>query len=421
MQRKSMGQHDSPRCRWCVGLLAAAVAAFGAVAWQGADNEPQVQLAPAVVAPAKPPLIARPLAFESTSQLAQFAPQPAVRATAAPTSNVGAVPNDPVRLEICGFGMVTLPADDPDLLQQMPQSLRNAVMHSVITLMLDSGDPQARAAALLIGSRSGGSDTHGLAELLARQATGSQDAAIYAMALEGCRGSAVDDGGSCQLLSRAQWVRLDPDNVLPWLELAAEAQQRNEPQAEGEAMRHAALARRSDAYEGLLPRLVDRALGSQASPLQRTLALSQSWTVQTVWAVSRSSQAYEYCTSGPGMDADRHSCEAVAETLAQRSLSLADLGVGLAIGKNLGWSVERLQALQRVNDAVSEISGLQTIGLDLSCDGIARTQGWMRQLSARGELAAVREVIAGGVHSAGPINVKEAAAQDRLQASVKNR
>jgi hypothetical protein len=399
MQRKPMGQHGSPHCRWGVRLLAAGAVALAVMAWRGAGNGPQLQLAPAVVSPARAPQISRPAAFESPATVAQ---QPSVRAAAAPPpgSNVGAVPSEPVRMEICGFGMVTLPADDPDQLQQVPQSVRNAVMRSVTASMLDSGDPQARAAALLIGTRSGGSNAHELAELLARLAVGSQDAAIYAMALEGCRGSMVDDSGSCQLLSRAQWVRLDPDNVLPWLELAAEAQQRDEPQAEAEAMRHAALARRSDAYEGLLPGLVERSLASQASPLQRTLALSQSWTVQTAWAVSRSSHAYEYCTSGPGMDADRHSCEAVAETLAQRSLNLADLGVGLAIGRNLGWSAERLHALQQVNDAVSEISGLQTIGLDLSCDGIARTQGWLRQLSARGELPAMRDAIARGDRAA---------------------
>ena len=401
MQREPIGQHAHRR--WRRWLLACAVAALALVAWHSAsrDAEPVQQLEPAAASTASTAAPAAPPTLESARQTV---PQPAPRYAAAPAAaaRTVAAPSDPVEMEICGFGMVKLAADDPYQLQRVPPALRKAALEGVDALMLESSDEQVRAAALLIGARSPRDDARERADRLARLAVGSQDAAVYAMALEACKGWGAADGGACQLLNRAQWVRLDPDNVLPWLELAAEAQDRSEPEAEGEAMQRAAHARRSDAYDGLLPRLVERTLGSDAPPLQRTLALSASWSVQTVWALSRPSHAYSYCLSNAALGAAerQHSCEAIAETLAQRSLSLADLGVGLAIGKGLGWSVERLRALQQVNDAISEISGLQTIGLDLSCDGVARMQEWLRRLDARGELLALREVLARGGRSA---------------------
>ena len=120
------------------------------------------------------------------------------------------------------------------------------------------------------------------------------------------------------------------------------------------------------------------------------------------WVLSRSAGAHSYCVSDAVLDADdrRHNCEAIAQSLAPRSLRLADLGVGLAIDKGLGWSAERVQAMQRVNTAISAISGLPTIGLDLTCDGVARMQAWLRELDARGEMPAMRAVLAGAGRSA---------------------
>ena len=104
------------------------------------------------------------------------------------------------------------------------------------------------------------------------------------------------------MLNRAQWARLDPDNVAPWLELGAEAHERGEAEAEADAMGHAALARRSDGYEELLPQLVERTLAGSAPSLRHALALTAARTAQAVWAASRSNHAYEYCAAGMAAD-----------------------------------------------------------------------------------------------------------------------
>ena len=405
MQRNPTGQHESahaPR-RWCRWLLASVAAALALVAWQSVRLDARLRQQPVQtdVAAAAPATWWLPVfGSDSTTE-----PLPEPESAAAPSVAVaGAVAalNDPIEMEICGSGMVRTSADAPYRLQSLSPSERAAEIDRIDALMLADADERVRAAALLIGARSRGDQTRDRADRLARLAVGSQDPAVYAMALEACHGLATTDAGACQLLSRAHWVRLDPDNVFPWLELAAEAQDRFEPDAQAEAMRHAALARRSDAYESLLPELVDRTLGSQAAAAQRALALGSSWNVQLAWVLSHSSAAYSYCASDAalGWEDRQHSCEALAQTLAQRKLHLADLGIGLAIDKGLGWSAERLQAMQQANAAINTISGLQTIGLDLTCDGVARMQGWLRELDARGELHTMRELLARGGRSA---------------------
>ena len=353
--------------------------------------------------PTQPPIPAAlsPAILESAWQTAAAPPEPRDLAAPGAAQSAVAEAKDAVEMEICGFGMVNFSADDGPPLQRMAPSARNAALDPVDALMLASDDERVRAAALLIGARSRREQARERTDRLARLAVGSRDPAVYAMALEACTDWVAADGGACPLLTRAQWVRLDPGDVLPWLELAAEAHQRNDADAEAEAMRLAALARRSEAYEGLLPELVERALGRQVPAVQRRLALGLSWNAQTVWALSRSRHALAHCTRDAAMDADRQqTCDAIAKTLAQQHLSLAELGLGLAIGKNPGWSVERLQALQQLNDAISELSGLQTIGLDLGCDSVARIQDWLLQLGARGQGPALRAVLAGGGGSA---------------------
>ena len=406
MQRNSTGPDrpaHTPK-RWRRWLLAGAAVLLTPLALHNAQRDSDVLRLPAGIDIAAASLSAHPLSLLGFIASAEPLPAPGPGPAAEPiaAAGVAAVSSGPIDMEICGSGMVKVLPDDTEQLKSMQPSERSAALDRVDALMLASPDERVRAAALLIGARSRGDQAHDWADRLARLAVGSQDPAVYAMAIEACQGLAANDAGACQLLSRAHWVRLDPDNIFPWLELAAEARDRFEPEAQADAMRHAALARRMDAYEGLLPDLVERALGSRAPPLQRTLALRASWNVQMAWVLSRSAGAHSYCVSDAVLDADdrRHNCEAIAQSLAPRSLRLADLGVGLAIDKGLGWSAERVQAMQRVNTAISAISGLPTIGLDLTCDGVARMQAWLRELDARGEMPAMRAVLAGAGRSA---------------------
>lgn len=304
----------------------------------------------------------------------------------APQTDVGQV-------EVCGFGKVELEVDDPYSMQRMPTHVRAAAL-KVETLMLASTDERVRAAALLMGARPR-RDAGARIDRLARLAAVSQDSVVYAIALEACTGWSSVDAGNCALLNRAQWARLDPDNAQAWLALAQEAQQRHDMVGEDEAMYRAAHARGSDTRVGLLPNLVDEALGAQTPLLLRTLALRASWSMQPALELSHAGQAYAYCSANAVADANRRgTCEAMAEALSLRSTSLSDLGIGLAIGRNVGWPTQRLQALQQEQEAISEAGGLLANGVDFSCEAVDRMQGWTRRIGARGELQAMRDVVA---------------------------
>jgi hypothetical protein len=371
----SPGARERPAANrgwWTVALAAAAaatsIAVVGAIE---AGPEPRPSAAPET--PTFEPAFAEPAATPSRDVQALDRPT----AQPPPAAGRGAAARDAVTIEICGYGPVTLPPDDPDPAQLLPRPLRADALEEVRAEMTASGDPQARAAAELISLRSNLGAARELADVLVRQAIASQDPAVYAMALESCRGFVAEGAGSCALLNRAQWARLDPDNVAPWLELGAEAHERGDAEAESDAMGHAALARRSDGYEELLPRLVERTLAGSAPSLRHALALTAARTAQAVWSASRSNHAYEYCAVGMAADTVRQQCEAIAETLVQRRGGLADVRTGVAIGRRLGWAGERLDALQEAHGASVDRPELPTLGLDLSCSGVARVERWL--------------------------------------------
>ncbi|MED5621038.1 hypothetical protein [Ideonella sp. BN130291] len=296
--------------------------------------------------------------------------------------------------QVCGFGSVALADDDPFGVQHIPAGLRRAALDWADAQMLASPDEQVRAAALLIGARSREGEAVQRIDRLARLAAGTRDAAVYAMAIEGCRALRADEAGACQLLNRAQWARLDPDNAVPWLELAAEAHEQQQGSAEAEAMYRAALARRSEMPAGLLPRLVERALGGQPHSLGLTLALSASWSVQAAWSLPPADQAYRYCAGDALEQPGRQTvCAALADTLAYRGSSVLDLAVAAALAHQLHWPEQRLRALQHERDALSDASRFQAAALDLSCESVDRLQGWMQRLGQGGELQAARALV----------------------------
>lgn len=296
--------------------------------------------------------------------------------------------------EVCGFGAVALADDDPFGVQRIPRTVRGEALDTANALMLGSADEQVRAAALLIGARSGDGAAPRRLDRLARMAAGSADPIVYAMAVEGCRSMGADDAGACRLLSRAQWARLDPDNAVPWLELAGEAREHDEPAAEAEAMYRAAQARRSDVHAGLLPRLVERAFGQGGHSLARTLALAASWSVQAAWSAPPSNQAFRYCSIEAVQDSNRHRvCSALADTLAYRGDSLLDLSVAAAMASLLHWPDEQLQALQNERDALGDAGRFQGPPLDLSCGSVEQLQAWMQRVGERGETGAARELV----------------------------
>lgn len=286
--------------RWAVLALAAGVAVLAlAAGWslgRHAEASRHASAGPTRQDGVPPSRLVRPLLHTETRVMAPLPRRKPPRA-------IGLV-------EVCGFGVVQMPPDDPDPVQRIPRALRQSALETMDALMLASDDTQVRAAALWMGARLRGRDVRGRIEQVARLAASSQDPFVYAIAMEACKGRSASDAGSCQLLSPAQWVRLDPDNAVPWRALAAEARERNEPLAEHAALQFADRAPRSDVHAGRLPLLVDKAMGAQAAPLQRTLALSAGWSAEAVWAASHGQSAADI-VGGPAQQGADLSCDNV--------------------------------------------------------------------------------------------------------------
>ncbi len=308
----------------------------------------------------------------------------------------------PGEAEVCGWGVVRLPADDPNPLQRVPPAVRLAALDQLEARLAAHPETAVRAAGLLIGARARPQGGRARIEQLARLAAGSNDALAYELALRGCQGLADPAAGSCGLLGRSQAARLAPDNLQVWLALADEAAGQGDEAAQALAMQRAARAARSDAGQGRLASLVQRGLGPQAPALQRTLALSLARSLQDGWTLTQAHPAERWCDEAALADAGRRPvCEAVAETLVARSTSAAEVADGLLIGRRLGWPDERLRGLDQELRAIAQAGESAAAGLDFSCDRLQHWQDWVRAVEAGGELQALRARLPPAAHRSG--------------------
>lgn len=358
-----------------VGAVSGLVAVFSALGWLvSGDSGGDAPDGPAAVQTAVAGLGGRP-AFWPTGHLDDAAtgtPSAAPALNPVPAGGPARQAAPGQLVEVCGHGQVQLPADDPNPLQRIPAAQRQAALEQVEAQLLAHAQPAVRAATLLVGARSRVAGGRVRIHQLARLAVASQDPAVYAMALRGCQAYAGAQESPCALLSLAQWARLAPDNLHPWLALAAEAAARGDAPAEAEAMQQATRARLSDAQVGLLPAVLAPALRPPVPALQRALVLGVARSLQDGWTLTQANHADLFCSAEALADSSRVPvCEAVARTLVERGRSVADLGSGLAIGRQLGWSASRLapglQAQQHFAQLAEAAVALAANGLDFSC------------------------------------------------------
>jgi hypothetical protein len=339
-------------------------------------------------------------------------------APAALRQPVAAEPDDGT--EVCGWGRVQLPADDPFPLQRLPAAMRRAALDQAQARMAGDADVRVRAAGLLVGARSATTGARERIDQLARLAAASSDATAYALALQACRGLADPAAGTCGLLGPAQAAQLEPANAWPWLTLAAEAAARQDSEAEHDAMRRAAQATHATAHTPLLPLLVAQALPAPDGPLQRTLALGVALGLQDVSRLlpppGGVAQARAYCLvslvspaglphpagSAAGMpdeEARATPCRGLAQLLLQHGRSVEELGAGLDIARRWSPTLGGLAAWQQEHDALIDTAPPLPDGIDLGCAAQQRQLDWLHRVAANGERAALREQLAASGHT----------------------
>ena len=323
-------------------------------------------------------------------------------------------------IEACGGGWVRVDGDEKRVAADIDALIlakRDQVGRVTLAAMRASADERVRAAALYYQSRlalhstqSDVGDCKGAecnrkleAQLLpeahrddlARLAQSSADPIVYGWAVGACR--SARGSPMCQLLSAAQWARLDPENAVAWLALADEARERRDAQAVDDAMFHVASARSYDHAEAKLSAVIlDHAPADEASLLGVAEMAARGYYFLAADTSLISPPPFLYCRAKDLDDANRReTCERIANLAAERSTSYWGQYAGRVIGKALGWPSERLKRMEDERRAYAALR-VDRSGEPkemLSCGRARAEVELIRNVADHGEVETARKAI----------------------------
>ena len=231
-------------------------------------------------------------------------------------------------------------------------------------------------------------------EALARLAVTTTDPAAYAIAYRVC--GPVREG-SCGMLSADQWARLDPGNAAPWYEVYAAAQKRKDSASANEALHRIATSQRSDqrVFE-MAGMLIDAVPQDDALRNGAFMLAVEMIGVEVGWVAPAMQPLVAACRREPMRDSNRRqTCEAIADLLFQKSDTLIERSTGAVVGRQLGWSEERLDRMRAEHQAFAESSyaGIEP-SRTMGCESIKRVADDLRRKARLGEVGAMREWLA---------------------------
>ena len=242
---------------------------------------------------------------------------------------------------------------------------------------------------------------------LVRLATTTSDPDAYALATYSCRSlpgeSASDD---CALLSSAQWARIEPDNAVPWLYAAADAQRRHDRSTIEAALYRASQARYSDPHRDQVIRVfASDAVAAQPPAVQTQLALSLIGIHAALTFSGSGVVLTQYCSVAALADPSRvQTCGDLAATLIEHGRTEVEVWIGAKVAERIGTTDPRFSTLLDEADALKwqRSQWLKSMqehehGL-LSCDSLQvlrRNAGAQAQFGESGRLR--QELAASGV------------------------
>jgi len=236
---------------------------------------------------------------------------------------------------------------------------------------------------------------------LVRLATNTSDADAYALAVYRCgvRAIAEPDSGDRALLSFAQWARIEPGNVIPWLYLANDAEQRHDQSTSEAALYRAARSQYSDPHwDQILELLSSDAVVGHPPAIERSLVVTLIG-IRAALPLANQANLLRHCSADALREPNRaQTCGDLAATLIQHGHTAIDAAVGVAIVRKVGGTSPRLAALQDEGDALRwQMSQVQTSAEDmhlLSCDSLRRFRGESAERAQYGEAGQLRRALA---------------------------
>jgi len=237
---------------------------------------------------------------------------------------------------------------------------------------------------------------------LVRLATTTSDADAYALAIFSCAppfGHTAN--GDCGSLSYGQWARIEPDNAVPWLYLAGEAEGHRDQNAAEEALYRASKARYSDPHLDQISGLVASDAMATLSPTVQIDLAGSLFSIQGGLPHPNLSVVMHYCGISVQSDPNRvETCGDLAATLIERSRTAVEVLIGGRIAERVGWTDPRLVALRDEADAMRwRLSSMGTWRISQqesmlsSCDSLQRLRRNMVAQAQLGESGRLRQEI----------------------------
>lgn len=368
------------------------------------------------------------------------APQPAVAPTAAP--RVAAAEERPAQVEVCGLGSLARAELDSEAFRKRTLTDVDTALRRLIERLL-AGDARARAAGLsmqvaqqvgvaleqrsrIAGTPAAASappddDVAGATQpvnALAKLAVDSRDPAVYALAVQACQSTGALEGrrGGCQLISYDQWAQLDARNAVPWMFAAEAAQNRRDGGAFAEAMYRIAHAQASETFFGLLPGLARTHLPADVPAYLWPAVYTRVIAMQASLPMPGYQRVAQYCSNDAVKDANRlQVCTGIAGVLLERGTSLIDHNFGLTIARRVGWSESQLAQAELKREAYGHAAvSVGKLLEDTRCEGVRQVNEYAQQMGARGEIAALQQVVERSGRSLESLAAEHRASAQRL-------
>jgi hypothetical protein len=234
-------------------------------------------------------------------------------------------------------------------------------------------------------------------DALAKISASTSDPRVYALGYMTCASPRPASGDACQMLSAAQWARLDPGNAQPWLYALSQAAQNKDAAGVQDALFHIATSQRSEMHfmeptGTLLSKLPD----DESSSLAVLSLAYESAGVQAALALPGYADVVRLCRGPELRDTNRRQvCQSIAETFSLRSDSMIEHAIGATMGERLGWPVAVTDRM-RGERAMYERSGKGSASdpTAMTCASIAEELTHIRRVASVGETGVMRDWVA---------------------------
>jgi hypothetical protein len=327
-------------------------------------------------------------------------------------------PGAPLVDELCGVKGPDLKRAGDETIGQHVMRVTQTVINGWKSALAASDDPRRQAVGLALESAHPDAPGEEPTDTPAKNrlvllAIETNDPVIYALALSHCGDGGYDiAAGPCQGLSWEHWANIDPDNAVPWLEIAAKAGSSRDQQGVEDALAKASMASRFDTYGSTVSAIALSALPRDIAPLDKAVAGVDVVSALGI-AIPAVSIAATLCSDTAVQEPTRRQqCASIANDLADAGTALIDVVVALSLAKRLGFPMDRQAKLQIEQQSASralithnpwqytnEGSGL-TLASDFRCDRLLGYGDLIDALQASGgneraALAAVGRTVQG--------------------------